>query len=618
MNTNIKMFAKYLSLVTVFLLPLVFSPFFQSVFDTTKMFFLILCIILIVLSLSVYSLASGNIPLRKNRLNLSLLFLSVVFILSSVFVKNANIMEGLVLPGTTTLMLSFFVLFLILNYLFVKKDKAMLLGALFFSALTTSLVGLYTSTTGSKLSETILLISSIPLGIYLITSQKEVIIKIFYLLATLVVSLVAVYNLFLMLPGKKDSPRMLGYKDSWAITAESIKKSPLLGIGSGNFITAFNLYRPYEYNKTANWNTKFSSAHSFVLTAVTETGVLGLLALVLVFVNIARVILRNFEKNSWFSLETFAGISLILSTLSVILFPGNFVTLLTFFVILAINSGSKGIDLSIKSKPLVNIISVQMLVLAIIASYFAGRAGLGEYKYKKSIILLSQNDAQKTYDTLNDAIKLNPKEARYRSTFSAINLGIANVIAQNKDLTDEQKGIISQLVQQSISEAKLATSLNLKRSENWEALGKTYQELIVFAKGAEQFSLQSFNQAIALDPLNPRLRIEIGGVYYSLGDYENAIESFKLAVLAKPDLANAHYNLAAAYKENGDTDKAEEQLKLTLSLLKTDSKDYKIVQSEIENLKNSNSQTQEGQDLTSPPEQQEPVIEPQLELPVSE
>jgi len=107
---------------------------------------------------------------------------------------------------------------------------------------------------------------------------------------------------------------------------------------------------------------------------------------------------------------------------------------------------------------------------------------------------------------------------------------------------------------------------------------------MAFAQGSDQFAIQALSQAVALDPINPNLRISLGGVYFAIGDYDNAIDTFKMAVAAKPDLANAHYNLAVSYREKGELDKALVEMKATSDLLEKDSQDWQIVQKELSDL----------------------------------
>lgn len=145
-----------------------------------------------------------------------------------------------------------------------------------------------------------------------------------------------------------------------------------------------------------------------------------------------------------------------------------------------------------------------------------------------------------------------------------------------------------------------------------------------FAQGSDNFAIQTYTQAIALNPVNPNLRISLGGIYYALGRYDEAISAFELAALAKPDLANAHYNLSAAYREKGDIDKAISEMNIVLTLVPKDSSDYNLAKSELDALeKNRPSpapstplRAAEGQgNLTPPAEAPQQVIQPPIELP---
>jgi tetratricopeptide (TPR) repeat protein len=148
-------------------------------------------------------------------------------------------------------------------------------------------------------------------------------------------------------------------------------------------------------------------------------------------------------------------------------------------------------------------------------------------------------------------------------------------------------------------------------------LAQVYQSIVPFAQGADEFAIQTYSQAVALDPINPNLRIALGGVYYALGRFDEAIQVFQLAVLAKPDLANAHYNLGLALREKGETDQAIAQMNAVLSLVAKDSQDYQIAKTELDNLeKNKTSKTTgEAETLTPPAKAEAPVIKPPLELP---
>ena len=87
---------------------------------------------------------------------------------------------------------------------------------------------------------------------------------------------------------------------------------------------------------------------------------------------------------------------------------------------------------------------------------------------------------------------------------------------------------------------------------DWNSLSGLYRSLIGFGQNAEQFAVLTNQQAIALDPSNPQQYVSLGGIYYQLGVWDEAIRQFTLAANYKVDYANAYYNLGHAYESKGD------------------------------------------------------------------
>ena len=191
----------------------------------------------------------------------------------------------------------------------------------------------------------------------------------------------------------------------------------------------------------------------------------------------------------------------------------------------------------------------------------------------------------------------------------------ADLLTSEAGLTDQDRATITQLVQHAIREGKAAVALNQAKVTNWENLASLYRNLINFAQGADQWTVAALSQAINLDPYNPVLRIDLGAVHYSLGNYEWAQRQFELAVDLKPDLANAHYNLAMALRENDKPELAQQELEATLSLLEAGSTDYERVKKELEGLKEGlEKELEEELEEIVPPETPAEGIEPPLDL----
>ena len=628
---------KYLLYLTIFLLPIVFANVFSNFFDLPKIFVLSLGVALTLLIVALRSLTNGRLTLSLGNFDFPLLLLLGAYLISA-FARTPNKMDAFFFPGTATVISAGVLLYFLLNLVGVGKKTAGTI--LFLSGTSVSVFSLLAtagilakipqlpnfvrdasfSPTGGLLPQALFLGILLPIGISLVLSEKKANKKLFFA-ASLTVSLLALaLTVFNILPGKPNSPALPPYETSWAVAIESLKQSPLLGVGPGNYLTAFSRFKPLSYNATRLWAVRFTTGTNFPLTLLAETGLLGLAALVLLYWKVLGGLRERFAGG--FDFEKALLISLIASLILLVVFPANIPFLILTFVLLALNAKTHqvAIPLSVGATATSRIPGA-ILTLPIIAGvlalgFYGGKAYLAEYKFRMAINRLIVNDGKGAYDSMREAIRLNPYVDRYHTSYAQVNMALARAVAQKENITDTDRTTISQLVQQAIREGRATVTLNPQRSGNWEVLARTYQSIMPFATGADNFAIQTFNQAVALDPTNPNVRLALGGVYYALGRFDEAVRVFELAVLAKPDLANAHYNLAVAYREKGEIDKAIEQINAVLSLVEKDSRDYEVATTELGNLeKKKPAKAGEGENLTPPAPAEKPVLKPPLTLP---
>ena len=132
--------------------------------------------------------------------------------------------------------------------------------------------------------------------------------------------------------------------------------------------------------------------------------------------------------------------------------------------------------------------TIPFIAFVLFVSFVSFKAFNSEYLFNNAIKLLSKNDGLKAYDEMNKLIQINPNTNRYHLATAEINIAIANTIAKKTDNRDEGKNTISQLIQQSINESKVAVSLNPQKSSNWDNLGNIYSSISSFAKDANNFA----------------------------------------------------------------------------------------------------------------------------------
>ncbi|MGH7245597.1 MAG: tetratricopeptide repeat protein, partial [Candidatus Levyibacteriota bacterium] len=190
-----------------------------------------------------------------------------------------------------------------------------------------------------------------------------------------------------------------------------------------------------------------------------------------------------------------------------------------------------------------------------------------------------------TYTLQTKAISIFPYNSDYYRIFSQTNISLANSLFALQPKGSSPSAQVQQtafaLVQQAISTARNATTLSPDLVANWQNLASLYRTLIGFGQNAENFAISSMQQAIAVDPTNPQEYINLGGIYYQLGQYDNAIHQFETAITLKQDLANAYYNLGHAYEQKGDLQNALIQYKNVKILVVNDKANTTRIDQEI-------------------------------------
>lgn len=363
-----------------------------------------------------------------------------------------------------------------------------------------------------------------------------------------------------------------GYLDlrtSWVIAVESLKNSPLFGVGVGNFYQAFLTFKPVSFNLTNLWSLVFDNSAMGILNLWTEIGILGLAWVLFGFGRLFKKI-----KNSNFLI-------VILMSFAALLLPVNLVVLFLVFWILVFSDFWTSREIKMKlllGEKNFNVMPYLIGVLLLIGVGFGGywetKILIADGYWMKAVKAASKNDGVGSYNNQIKAIGINPNMADYRAVYSQTCLALSQSYLSKKEISETDKESGTTLIQQSVREAKAAISLDQINAVYWSNLASIYKSLIGLVEGANDWSIQAYKQAVALNPNDPMLKLNLGGLYYGLNDFESADRIFEEVVVSKNNYANGWYNWAYSGKQLGKLEMAVNRMKRALELVPANSNDY--------------------------------------------
>lgn len=444
-------------------------------------------------------------------------------------------------------------------------------------------------------------------------------------------------------------PQRLSLNFGWKIAIETLKISPLWGVGPNGYLAAFTQYRPLEINSSDLWSVRFQQAPNELLHRFTENGILGLAVLVLLVYKVYKTY-NNYNSyipsGSGAALAIF-GVWLLIEPLNVVSLSLGLGLLLAavlslkqkqveartniYDVVLGLVAFKKGvvkIDVQ-QANPLGDfsapaprpaaantvilgwISFVPAILLAAAVFYLGFRAFGAELEYRRALQAIVTNDGTNAYNQLIKTITKNPWFDTYHRQYADVNLRLANSLAGQKNLSDQDRNNVTQLIQQAIREGKISVQLDPVDVRNWEQLAVIYRALINVADGARDWTIITYTEAVRRDPVNPLLRLDLGGVFYSLNDWDSAQRTFQTAASLKPDYANAYYNLALAYEQDGRFKEAARAMQTTVQVLDPKSPDYAPAQNKLDELVKKAQEATGQQPPAEPGTSQERLTKPQ-------
>ena len=371
----------------------------------------------------------------------------------------------------------------------------------------------------------------------------------------------------------------VSYRATFDISKEVLQDHLLFGNGPTSFIYSWDALKPTDVNQTAFWNTRFVSGSSFLLTMLSEVGLIGFLGFAFLLLIIWYFVLRNLtaiaDENQVFALSAFLLVSY--TILMWVFYPANYTLMALGFVALGIGLAA------LKSSGMIRTLEIRLfregpagfifslfLVFVMLVSasgiYLIGSRYIGQIMFSRGVFAFNNagNIASAEANILR-AYGFDRWNSLYPRSLGQINLVKAKTFIQNNSNTQNLLGSqFKTMLDNSIRLHQEAINLAPRDFENYQAFGKVYEFLVTIGvDGARVGATSQYDKAIEHSPKNPVLWHDKASVIIAdvlrtrdIALLKQAEEALIKAIELKPDYTEAHFLLAQVFDAEGNLPEA--------------------------------------------------------------
>lgn len=365
-------------------------------------------------------------------------------------------------------------------------------------------------------------------------------------------------------------------RPSWQATIniakQSLKTDVVLGTGPNTFLYNWLKLKPASINNTVFWNTRFLSGSGFLFSAMSTTGILGLVSIIVLFIVLLAQCGKVFFNKSLGGDRSLVTISLFgtiyLWTHIVLYSPGIFIFTMAFvftglFLALTVSHGiinAVTIDLSRKTKTafVSMLIAVALLAGSAFAVYFFVQKFSALNDYSRAFnVFRKTGDVNKTKEILARAIKADKQDEYYR-TLSELSLISLSQVLTDKNITEDKAVLLFRpWFDLATSSAQEAVKVNKADPANWTQLARVYESFISLKVGnASEAALGAYAEAFKVSPMDPSPFVSSARIVLQANKIDEARNYLQSALILKPDLTDALFMLSQIEAQAGNLKEA--------------------------------------------------------------
>lgn len=415
---------------------------------------------------------------------------------------------------------------------------------------------------------------------YLSEVYSSVIVATF---ATFIVSvLILLFSAPNILQADLPSEINMGLSSSWSIVQSTLldsAKNFMIGTGPGTYLQSFSEFRNAAFNMNQlAWSVRFNSPYNSLFALLSEVGVFGAIAFLIVIIGTMSAVLSAWKKTrpavsnemsgntnaDMVRIQVFTIVAAWIALTVGLLFSFFSISLwilwwtLLALVITGLATCVPQIVVerrySLEVSPQYSLVLSFVLVIVatgiVIVGAFGGRIFLADVAYTKA---LRSSTIEETSTHLTTTLRYREHYVPYQLSRARLALQQARTEAQQAEPNTDA---IANYLAIAVNTAKEAATRQEHDVVTWETLASMYLNTQSLVPDANQWAQESLERAIALEPTNPIFQWQMGNAKGFAGDLEAAEEQYKQAIRLKPDYVVAYVSLSALLESQERYDQA--------------------------------------------------------------
>lgn len=330
----------------------------------------------------------------------------------------------------------------------------------------------------------------------------------------------------------------------------------LLGSGPNKFVDAWRTHKDASINETIFWDTNFTSGSGFIPTQLVTHGVLGSIAWIIFIISVlytgfrllihaqTRDTLMYFiSTSSLVAVVYIWGMALVYTPGVAILllgaaFTGIFITAYTK----AVPQKRRELTIGFNKRAAFILVSVVMLIIVAGASvlYYAGRHYSSVWMFSEAVNNVTEGTSIESVETKIAAAFSVYQSDTYAEQLAQFQLTKMNSLLAVPEPTAEQQAQFENAAVTGINAIQQAIALDPTEPRYWGVLGALYTTLaIVGIEEADARAREAYQEARTYDPKNPSYPLLTGRLEFELENLVAAREKVNEAITLKSNFTSA-------------------------------------------------------------------------------